>query len=94
MQIKKAFNKDLNFFISILELSKGKVSKNSTTQVLSPVHVVLNMFKNVMPQKLLKKLPLRWKVNHQIESEQNIKLQALTPYRTVPHDLNKAFRKK
>ena len=37
-------------------------------------------FKDVMPPKLLKKLPPRWEVDHEIQLEQGAKTPTLVPY--------------
>lgn len=87
MRFNKAF-KDLSFLVSIWELNKGEDSRNASNQVPPQVQAVLEKFKDVIPSRLLKKLSLRHKMDHEIELEQGAKLRTLVPYRMVPPKLN------
>ena len=89
MQFKRALKKDPSFLVFIRKLNK---SGNSPSQVPPQIQAVINEFKDVMSPKLLKKLPPRREVGHDIELEQGAKPPALAPYRMAPPELEELRR--
>ena len=58
MQFKRAFKKDSSFLVSIRELNEEGNGGTSSSQVPPQIQTVLHEYKDVMPPKLPKKLPL------------------------------------
>ena len=89
MQFKRAFKKNPSFLVSIRELNEEGDYGNKPSQVPPQIQKVFNMFKDVMPPELPKKLSPRREVDHTIELEQGVKPSALAPYRMAPPELEK-----
>ncbi|GJT67300.1 hypothetical protein Tco_1018780 [Tanacetum coccineum] len=72
MQFKKGFNKSEPCYLAVtrLEMDEG----SSKVNVPKVIEWVLDVFKDVMPKDLPKKLPPRREVDHNIELETGSKL--------------------
>lgn len=81
MQLSKGAKKGEVTFLAVL---KNVDPKNEGNDIPMEVTQVLELFKDVMPPELLKKLPPRREVDHRIELEPNSQPPAMAPYRMAP----------
>lgn len=71
LQFKRGLKSTTSYVAIGQELSNGEGEVEQVA--LKCVQAILEKYKDVMPPKLPKKLPLRWEVDHQIELELGVK---------------------
>ncbi|XP_077250383.1 uncharacterized protein LOC143889876 [Tasmannia lanceolata] len=84
LQLKKGLKKEEPTFVETLKMGEALVG-----EILIPPSIkdVIEEFKDVMPEKLPKKLPPRRAVDHKIELEPRSIPPASAPYRMAPPEL-------
>ncbi|XP_077237328.1 uncharacterized protein LOC143879007 [Tasmannia lanceolata] len=84
LQLKKGLKKGEPTFVATLKMGEALVG-----EILIPPSIkdVIEEFKDVMPEKLPKKLPPRRAVDHKIEPEPGSIPPARAPYRMAPPEL-------
>ncbi|KAK0596255.1 hypothetical protein LWI29_014146 [Acer saccharum] len=86
-EFKRGLKKDLSFLATLWELNNREDGITSSDPTLAKVQAVLDEYKDIMPKELLKKLPPRREVDHQIELELGAKPLTMAPYRMAPPEL-------
>ncbi|KAK0593014.1 hypothetical protein LWI29_029227 [Acer saccharum] len=87
LQFKRGLKKDPSFLATLQELNNGEDQIAPSSPTPAKVQVVLDEYKDVMPQELPKKLPPRREVDHQIEFKPGAKPPTMAPYRMAPLEL-------
>lgn len=91
LQFKKEFIKDPSFVATVRELRDDKEEGPTKPPLPKCIQEVLD-YKDIMPTKLPKKLPLRREVDHEIELEPGAKPSVMGPYHMASPELEELGR--